>query len=538
MGERSIRCPGCGADWPAPGSRYCGRCGQVLRPASGPGTDAEAPRSIERWVVIAAAVAVAATAVIAVAVVGPLSDDQAAPEEAPWEVELPGLPDPRENSAPPASAPTLISDLFPFACEPEGCAIWEARIGDGAYTVADGVIVQSTASALRALDPATGDTRWRVTYVEDDLPPLLTRPEVRILGDDLVIVTSMGGLLRARSLTSGELLWHGDLDVEGILEVADHGEVIVAAGFPIGQNRQPPVLVASFHRESGTRLWESPVHRAVALGSDPMILQPRSLDLTGVDPATGMAIWNRSVIGPVRGLAGDDMVVVVSPAGVSVVDPRSGDELRRVPRAVTDTGLTRLAGGLLLVDAPSGPDPGSKPRSDMTVVPIAEVDRDVEPRRFADTTGFAVVDGGIVILTQDDRQRTLHRLDLDGTPRWSWSVGPGGDHCCWTLQGGPSPAAVYLVPPGLDHGRVEVIDATDGAALATFRVPVADGDSEVEWLDGLALEARPRRTVLSGPGGRVELATGSRLLTTSPQPIVIVEGGLLALDATILSRDP
>lgn len=535
MTKWSKGCGACGADWPST-ARFCGRCGRSLGerdPSAGPdhGGAADASRpslSVQRALV--AIGGLIGLSVIVVAVGAPTLLGGSPPGESDLDVELPDALDRIDgvaDDAPLPPEPTLAGGLAAFACEPEGCAAWEARIGDGDYAVVDGVILQASATAIRSIDPSTGRTGWRITYDEDGLPPILDRPRVRAL-DDLVVITSAGGLLQVRSAGTGSLRWHVDLEADQILETALHGDVLVAAGWPMRDRQHPSVRVAGFDRDDGRLRWDHQVHRAVSVDAEPMLVQPQNGVLLSLDPQTGEQGWSRTVTGPVRGLVGDDILGLVTATGIEIVEPTSGEVRRSVPRTVSNAGLTRLVGDLLIVDAPSGPDPLGKPRSDMTVVPLA--DDASTPLRFPETTGIHALADGLLIVTQDAEERVLRRIDDDGTERWSVARPAGDQACCWTVRPSRSDGEVYLVPSRLDRDPVEVVDLTDGSTSSSFPVATEQVRNLVAWTQGIGLEERPRGTLVSGPGGRVVVTADARLLTADPQPVLVVDGGLLGLD--------
>lgn len=543
MTKRSKGCVACGVEWPAT-ARFCGHCGRTLverRPdaAGSPATSiagrAGPEPTMRRFlVVVGGMIGLAIAIAISVAAVdGPTFGRGPSAPEGNLDVELPDARDRtgETEGAPALPGASLTSDLAPFTCEPEGCAGWEARIGDGDYAVAHGLIVQASSTAVRAIDPSTGRTWWRITYDEDGLPSVLDRPRVQSV-DDLVVVTTAGGLLQIRSIETGALQWHVDLEVDQVLDVALHGQVLVVSGWPIRDRQHPPVRVAGFDREDGELWWDHQVHRAVTLDADPLVVQPRNGVLLSVDPWTGEAGWSRTVTGPVRGLVGDNTLGLVTATGIEIVDPESGEVRRSVPRSVSNAGLTRLAGGLLLVDAPSGPDPLGKPRSDMIVVPLT--DHDSSPLRFPDTTGFHPLADGLIIITQGAEDRILRRIDEDGAEVWSATRSARGQACCWTVRASRTEGEVYLVPSRLDRDPVEVVDLTDGSTRSSFPVATEQVRNLVTWTDGIGIEERPHATLVSGPGGRVAATGDARLLTTDPQPVLVVEGGLLGLDPGLL----
>lgn len=538
MTRQAISCDGCEVEWPA-SARFCGWCG---RPLGGTADGADPPTTaiptgergvsrIGRWSVVAGVVGIG-VALIAAVTVG-ISSEWVLPQDdldvtLPDGIERRSDRDAAENR-PVASLTPLVSDGSSLACEPAGCARWEARIGVGDYVEADDVILQASATALRAVDPATGRTRWRVTYDEDGLPPVVDRPRVSLLGGDLAVITAADGLLQIRTTATGALLWHVDLEVDQIMKVAEHGDVIVVAGWPMRGRHHPPVRVAGFDRASGQLRWEHAVHRVVTLESDPLVVQPRNGVLLALDPATGQEGWTSSVIGPVRGLVGDGILAMVTATAIEVLDPTSGQRVRGVPRSVSDAGLTRLVGDLLIVDAPSGPEDAlKKPRSDMTVVPLA--DATSKPLRFPDTTGIHPLVDGLLLVTQSGADITLHRLDRSGATVWSRDRAAATEACCWTVQASRSDDAAYLVPAEPGREPVLVIDLIDGATRTTFSVTSSQGGQPMVWVEGVAIENGTHRTVVSGPGGAITIDAHASLLRTDPWPVLMLEGGLLGLE--------
>ena len=535
MTKRSAGCVACGDEWPAT-ARFCGRCGHSLAThASSTGSSthpgaadaSRPPLTVRRSLAVVGGLL--GLAIVVAAVGGPTFGSGPLAPESNLDVELPDALDRRVEAEEVPARPeaTLTSGLAPFACEPEGCASWEARIGDGDYAVADGSVLQASSTAIRAIDPSTGRTRWRITYDEDGLPSVLDRPRVQTL-DGLIVVTSAGGLLQVRSTATGALQWHVDLEVDQILDVALHGEMLVVSGWPMRDRQHPPVRVAGFDRVDGHPSWDRQVHRAVTLDADPLVVQPRNGVLLSLDPQTGEPGWTRAVTGPVRGLVGEDILGLVTATGIEVVDPASGEVRRSVPRSVSNAGLTRLVGGLLLVDAPSGPDPLGKPRSDMTVIPLADDGSDA--LRFPDTTGIHALSDGLLIVTQSADERVLQRVDADGVERWSVTRPARDQACCWTVRASRTDGEIYLVPSRLDRDPVEVVDLTDGSTRSSFPVATEQVRNLVEWTEGIGIEERPHGTLVSGPAGRVVVAADARLLTADPQPVLVVEGGLLGLD--------
>jgi hypothetical protein len=526
--ERRIRCPACAATWPPGTARFCGRCGERLHLASAPHLPADPRRSrsraLRRPIGLLAAFAVIVALAISIGVRVDVARDAASAEDG---VELPDRSVEEADAAATPVSPALGESLPSFECKPVGCSLWEARIGDGAYAVAADRIVQAATLGVRALDLATGRTLWRVTYVEDGLPPLLDAVEIRLLGDE-VVVTSEGGLIQVRTVETGELRWYAELPVGRVTGVAVHGDVLVAAGLPRAGELQPPVAIAVYDRRSGVPRWEADLHRAVSIDADPLVLQPRTLEVVAVDPTTGEVVWTRDVIGPVRGLVGDGALALISPGGVDVLDPRTGDRLRSVPRRVSDSGVTRFTAGLLLVDAPSGPDPHATPRSDMTIASVGDPQQPT--RQIPGTTAVLEVPDGVAVASHDDHVLTVERLASDGAVRWTRTFELDEPTCCWTLQGGPDPTTLLLVPPEPGRVPVQVLTLDEGQPLVSFAVPTTQVRNTLAWTGGIAAESDANRTVLTGHGGSVELAAGAELVATDPVPVVRVPSGLLGLD--------
>lgn len=523
---RSLReCGSCGTSWPRATARFCGRCGAVLTdpPGRARGNVLRRWGSWHAWP-LGGAVAIVLLGLVGAVIVGVGTVPETPPVAS--EIELP------PSVERPASDAMVRSVAEPqpgsLGCEPEGCARWEAAIGDGYHLAVGEWIVQANPTAVRAVSIETGRTAWRQTWDQDGLPAVLDGVRVQPLGEDRLAILAAGGLLQLRDLDDGRLHWHVDLGVDQLVEVAEHDDLVVVSGWPLRNRQHPPARVAAFHRDDGTMVWEHAALRAVSIQTDPLVIQPRNRELIGLDAASGRSRWEGEVSGPVRALVAEDAVALVTPTGVAFIDVATGEEVARHPRRVSDAGETRVAGALLLIDAPSGQEPGRRSRSTMGVVPIA--DPAAAAQRYPDTTGvLAAADGGVLLVSQGDTELQLLRLDAFGRTLWERHRILEDERCCWTLQAGGDDDTVHLVPPRPDRAAVAVMQVQDGAEIATFELPALGSRSSVTWAGGIAVLSGPGGTTLAGADGSVRVGRGATVVASEPWPVVDVDGGLVAL---------
>lgn len=536
MARGRIRCPACGVDWPAVTARYCGRCGAALRAAALPGAARPSPRRPRRRIVVSAiATLVVSVGVVAAALAaGGIESGEAAADD--WEVDLPDPadvePSPDRAPAPPAARRAVVQD--PFACRPDGCLAWETRLGDGVVAVAGDRILHAGRTGVTAIDVVTGAVLWsdRDGFVALGVRADIAGARIHVLDDDLFLLDPADGTLQARGTQRGEHRWEADLGLRHVRTVDLHDEVVVVTGW---RDDSPLVDVVALRRQDGRVRWERTVGRAVLASSDPLMLLTARDELAAVDPATGRTRWTRPVLGPVNGLATEAALALVSPTGVDVVDPATGWTVRRVPRPVSNAGPTELIGHLLLVNLPRGVDPIGHPRTDVTVADVGGDDT----WRFEGTTGFLDMGGTVVLATQRDDVLVLTALSPEGRERWvRWEVRAalGSDVCCWTLEPAVSDEVVAVIPPDLHREPVRLLEVATGRVTASYHVPI--DRRRLDWTAGLGIDRRTDAAVLVGPAGAVEVVDHARLLTTRPQPVLAVDGGLIGLDADTLTGEP
>lgn len=456
-------------------------------------------------------------------------DDLAEPV---WEVELPDEDSDRIGEDPPPDTPVSFPAADARGCEPDGCEAWRTRLGSGGVLVADDLIVHTSASDVQAVDVATGATRWSWRYAELGIPPIVDGAQPHRIGYGRVAVTFADGGLQLRDLATGRRAWHVDLELDHIDQVAAHGEVVVLAGWT---QLTREVQVIALAAATGEERWRQRVDRAVSIDADPLLLlDTQRAVLVGADPDTGQLRWARPADGPLSALAGDHAHALVSPVGVEAIDPDTGETLLRLPRPVTHAGPTRLVGRLLLTNLPasgglSGPDRAEVRFGDVvsgTTGTLAQV------------TGLAAVDDMVVVVQQNGTELTLLGLAADGTPRWERPALAPDDVCCWIATPGPDDGTVLIVPPSLEREPVRAVDAATGDTVASFRRPRGIEREQLEWSSGLGVDRDDERTVFIGPHGTVSTSPRTRLLTTTPRPVLLVDQGLLGLDPVVLFGAP
>jgi len=138
---------------------------------------------------------------------------------------------------------------------------WQVEIGDvggGLALLAGGHLLVTTSepSALLALDPATGTTRW-------------TAPDVYVSGEPAVVgdlfITASGFDATAIRLPDGSVAWETDLDLEYLLD----GELVASpAGDVVVGGVSTENLLVALRADSGAVAWTTELPRRSASLAD------------------------------------------------------------------------------------------------------------------------------------------------------------------------------------------------------------------------------------------------------------------------------
>jgi outer membrane protein assembly factor BamB len=238
-------------------------------------------------------------------------------------------------------------------------------------------LVVDRGGAITAIDVRTGERVWRVET--RDLSGLLPRPQV--VGDDLVVVPSVDGTLRALHLKDGTPAWTaGDVPVEVapasvgalIAVVTTHGELRAfeaRTGAPRFDRRLPgPVkggllatannlLVAvctdgtavAVRPHDGAEVWRRSFPRGIfsepAAGDDVIAVATEDGTLAAFATATGNPLWQVEGLGPLAGgprVAGG-RVLIASEGAALAFDARSGRPAGKQTLATSHASATITA---------------------------------------------------------------------------------------------------------------------------------------------------------------------------------------------------
>lgn len=228
---------------------------------------------------------------------------------------------------------------------------WQVKVGDvggGLALLAGGHLLVTTSepSALLALDPATGTTRW-------------TAPDVYVSGVPAVVgdlfITGSGFDVTAIRLPDGSVAWQTDLDLEYLLD----GELVASpAGDVIVGSVSTDNLLVALRVDSGAEAWTAELPRRAASLADMAAVgdvvvtsgDDGYVDVVGFDGGVHqsldlMADWAF----PAVTALGTDAAVRLESGGLYLFDPATGDERARI--ADRSTAHARLPGdqpGLLM----------------------------------------------------------------------------------------------------------------------------------------------------------------------------------------------
>ncbi|MGW4034451.1 protein kinase domain-containing protein [Streptomyces sp. NPDC004838] len=345
-----------------------------------------------RWAVAAAAVAVLATAGIVVTraagdestaspTPSPTRTEQVAKEFPGWSVPLRGGDE--EDRMPACTAAPALTALYCSApglkaarLDPAtGKRIWSKETGSGsppsghpgAPVFAGGLVhvVSPGERRLEALDPESGEARWRVGLSAYSL--------VRHVGDTVLLVTD-SGLVRAVDAATGEPLWsrrHGGLGTEWVASTGEDAVALTATPSPDATS----TLVTAIDPANGERLWRKRLDgglRPVGVSGGALYLMTIDgdgftkavvrLDMTDAGHAVRRVPLLTAVDQAQAVVAGD--IVYLSGAGGALVAVRTtpsgagaGDEPRqlwRLETSVTNLSRPTADAGAVFVSAGDG----------------------------------------------------------------------------------------------------------------------------------------------------------------------------------------
>jgi outer membrane protein assembly factor BamB len=394
-------CPSCGTEITAPHARWCGWCGARLPVGASPASARSAAPS--RWSrARSTLVALGGVAALGFAVLVVASPDGAVDHgtgsEAPsalGDVDLDGTTDaaggdggeerlPAEDGGPDTTAapgdttadpggttadPEDTADLgaqgtdevtlppppMPAAPALEGGAAeldpgparWSARLPAPVVDVVlgDDLVVAATGTSAHAFESSDGAPRWEIRFDEGIVSAL-------DLADERVVVTQKGQGIVGLDPASGEVAWR----LEGPVQTATvAGEVVV-----VGDG----TAVEGVAVDDGRRLWRRGLPGFVAAGAPGEVVGVATDDrVHGFDVATGETRWEIALRPRGSAHQSDELLVVGSRSGFSIVDVDTGvvrasvrqlrdlgDRVRGQPRVVDDGVVAAVGNGIVRFD--------------------------------------------------------------------------------------------------------------------------------------------------------------------------------------------
>jgi outer membrane protein assembly factor BamB/actin-like ATPase involved in cell morphogenesis len=215
---------------------------------------------------------------------------------------------------------------------------WQVEVGDvggGLALLAGGHLLVTTSepSALLALDPATGTTRW-------------TAPDVYVSGEPAVVgdlfITASGFDVTAIRLPDGSVAWETDLDLEYLLD----GELVASpAGDVVVGGVSTDNLLVALRADSGAVAWTTELPRRSASVAD-IVAVGDAIVTSGDDGYVDVVGFADGGVRqsldlhadwafPTLTAVGTDAAVRLEGGELYLFDPATGDEWARVGDAPT-----------------------------------------------------------------------------------------------------------------------------------------------------------------------------------------------------------
>jgi hypothetical protein len=482
-------CGDCGRSWPA-SARFCGRCGQLLRPRS---PDPHRRRIAPLGLGAVAAVAVAALLTTTLSPdlaklrrsgPSPGSDGTAASTDGDVTVDT-RIPVGRGLAGQEAAAALSPFGEEPARCRPLGCERWWLAGEVHPVTPArlDGRLVLAMGDGVRVVDPETGTTRWTAPMSSlrpDPRTGWRLRPAELVLdaSETALVIWAPRGYLQVRDVHGTER-WSLTLPNTRRLWGVEATDEVVLVASATDTGAGPVEVVTAYDAGYGTVRWRQRVRWTYGLGPEGALVRDRDDRVTMLGIGSGSASYHLDVDDP-RWVVhrGAFLVARVGARQVVVFDRRTGDRQR------------------VLDDVAQVVDVGT----DGTI---------------------ALSLSGWREGTEGDQPARIVAIGPDGQDRWEHEVG-----CCARFAG---------APPGLVAVRIDgsapprVLDGADGTVLA----PLPGGTAgEPEWLDEDLVTAADARsaTLVDRSGARLVL-DGDRPRVLPGEPLVATfRDGLLGLD--------
>ena len=322
IGERT--CTACGASWPGRSARFCGSCGEALRPRSSRPAVRGRPRRF--------ALAVASLSAVAAVAVGVAPRLGSAFPDAPrgdLGVDLP--PAPTGTAPPPAAVAT--GPEAPVRCRaPSACLRWRLPpvvSGSGSPVLAADHLVLPTATGLLGYRTATGEQVWRTDLGVADVPGPTVAPVVDAPGH--LVVADRDERLAAVAAADGAVVWQQPVAGLGSVRAAQAvvDGWLVAVRVRGDDELTSFVAVLALDAASGTIRWQRQAANA-ALSPSGAVLQDVNGTLTGVAP-DGSDAWALVTDRPAASLTPVGALLLVGARDDAlVVDVASGDVLDEI----------------------------------------------------------------------------------------------------------------------------------------------------------------------------------------------------------------
>jgi hypothetical protein len=285
--------------------------------------------------VVAAAIVTVTAVVAVVAAVGTsmLGDgDALAPADR--AVELPGDEgrsgdDERPLGSPQRRAPAPAGP----GCERAGCLAWSLPIRGAANSpvigLQGGLLLLVQGRHLTGIDTEQGGIRWR-TPVDVGGGPLGAAALATSANE--VLVVDAAGRLRSIGLEDGRTRWSSEVGhAVRVTQAEVVGDVlfVVTSERGAGENQ----LLSALDPSSGELRWQVPVGGRVTLtGAGPVLVEPSTGALRGVEPRDGAPTWDLDLPGEIEQVRPfGDWVVVIGGDATTVLDGAEGATIGTFP---------------------------------------------------------------------------------------------------------------------------------------------------------------------------------------------------------------
>jgi outer membrane protein assembly factor BamB len=477
----TVTCPVCTGTWPARTSRFCGRCGETLSPATQPAAPPRRRRALlAGGFVLAALLSTALTA--AGLQLSSTATNRPEPEvDLPTAAELPVQPGLTGEEARAALAPF---DPDRLRCEPVGCERWRLEAPGGADYVAHlgELLVFQADQQLVAIDAQTGERSWTAPLHAPDgegpAPRGLNDTRMLAANDEFLVVARETGELRVIDL-DGRHRW-----------------------------RAPPPPPAW--------IWSVEVVADVVLTvGPPPSAEGGNVALHAYAVRDGSPRWS-AVVRDLQGTRDDGLLVLTEDRTLAQLDPSGGEVLATYEGA---TWADHLAEGFLALG-------GSDPDEPSWVA-------DTEGRRLLEFEGHveaALLEGETLFLfvRRHDRPSVgeLVALGVDGEERWRRELSMGYRSSCCPAFALTDDGALYLHDP---RGAGRLVDAATGSDRPhRDPPPIPTGDW---WTGHVSVKHGPSgELILADQHGRAQVPSGQAWLLHDDPVVLATRDGLLGVD--------